>query len=71
MLTIILVVVWVVCGVLAYGITKGAFLRICDSSSHEPFYWFCAFVGPIGLIGAVIGTLALKYKLFFRYRAPK
>lgn len=74
---LILAAVWVVCGVLAYGLILGYFRREYPTASRARTHWVIAFwpslSGPVALIAAVIfllGTEA-RFRHGFMWRVPR
>ena len=59
MLTTIALVVWISCGVLAYGLTLGDFEGQYQRPAfdHRVIAGFMAFFGPFGLLAAVFSII--------------
>ena len=71
------VVLWIVCGVLAYGLVKNHGWQwnsfFCQKWNYEDELAciLCGLFGPIGLITGVILTLAFGYRFGLCYLMPK
>lgn len=65
---IILALIWVVCGVLAYGLTFGDYQRewpelsVKNYQSDRQFAFFIAITGPIGLVVSLINNRGHGFK---------
>lgn len=73
-ITLVIILVWIVCGILAYGITYGYFHREYPLINHEKDIkrttFFISIVqamaGPIGLVVSIFSSKFIKHGMKFK-----
>ncbi len=74
---IILILVWTVCGFMAYGLNKGNFKHLSESDDvkfvgvDELLCRILGVLGPIGLVGALWGIGITSEKFNFCLKMPE
>jgi hypothetical protein len=61
--------VWIVCGVLAYGVALAHWRREVPADSFRSATgpaFYCGFLGPIGLIAALVTSGMAEHGLMYR-----
>ena len=72
-------VIWIVCGILAYGMIKNDLKNELPTKRYLKYYNYidemlsviCGLAGPIGLIGTLVFIVRFNSKIGFCYQIPK
>jgi hypothetical protein len=64
---IILVLVWILCGVTTFGLMQGTFTEKFPWCSHYVSSAIMGTLGPIGLIGTIVAIPVCHQKYTFRF----